>query len=85
MKLITEYTESNLECLVEKNDAGEKQYKIQGIFAQTDKKNRNGRVYPKDIMERAVAKYDKEQIQTCLLYTSPSPRDNTTSRMPSSA
>ena len=27
MKLITEYTESNLECLVEKNDAGEKQYK----------------------------------------------------------
>ena len=52
MKLITEYTESNLECLVEKNDAGEKQYKIQGIFAQTDKKNRNGRIYPKEIMEK---------------------------------
>ena len=52
MKLITEYTESNLECLVEKNDAGEKQYKIQGIFAQTDKKNRNGRIYPKAIMEK---------------------------------
>jgi len=64
MKLITEYTESNLECLVEKNDAGEKQYKIQGIFAQTDKKNRNGRIYPKAIMEKAVAKYDKEQIKT---------------------
>ena len=32
MKLITEYTESNLECLVEKNDAGEKQYKIQGYL-----------------------------------------------------
>jgi len=55
MKLITEYTESSLECIVEKNDAGEKQYKIQGIFAQTDKKNRNGRVYPKAIMEKAVA------------------------------
>ena len=64
MKLITEYTESSLECIVEKNDAGEKQYKIQGIFAQTDKKNRNGRVYPKAIMEKAVAKYDKEQIKT---------------------
>ena len=64
MKLITEYTESSLECIVEKNDAGEKQYKIQGIFAQTDKKNRNGRIYPKAIMEKAVAKYDKEQIQT---------------------
>ena len=38
--------------------------KIQGIFAQTDKKNRNGRIYPKAIMEKAVAKYDKEQIKT---------------------
>ena len=64
MKLITEYTESSLKCIVEKNDAGEKQYKIQGIFAQTDKKNRNGRIYPKAIMEKAVAKYDKEQIKT---------------------
>ena len=64
MKLITEYNESNIECLVEKKENGEKDYTIQGIFAQTNKKNRNGRVYPKDIMEKAVAKYDKEQIKT---------------------
>ena len=27
----------------------------------------------------------QEQVKTCLLYTSPSPRDRTRSRMPSSA
>ena len=64
MKLITEYNESNIECLVEKKENGEKDYTIQGIFAQTNRKNRNGRIYPKDTMEEAVAKYDKEQNQT---------------------
>tara|TARA_B100001057_G_scaffold108143_1_gene105869 strand:- start:2265 stop:2924 length:660 start_codon:yes stop_codon:yes gene_type:complete len=64
MKLITEYNESNIECLVEKNENGDKDYTIQGIFAQTNKKNRNGRVYPKEIMEKAVGKYDQEQIKT---------------------
>ena len=29
--------------------------------------------------------YEREHIETCLLYTSPSPRDRTRSRMPSSA
>ena len=63
MKLITEFTDNNtLNCLVEKTENGEKNYVIEGVFAQTDTKNRNGRVYPKPIMEKAVAKYDKEQI-----------------------
>ena len=63
MKLITEFTDNNtLNCLVEKKENGEKNYVIEGVFAQTDTKNRNGRVYPKAIMEKAVAKYDKEQI-----------------------
>ena len=63
MKLITEFTDNeSLSCLVEKKENGEKSYVIEGIFAQTDKKNRNGRVYPKPIMERAVNKYDQEQI-----------------------
>ena len=37
---------------------------------------------------RAIAIYsepDKDSLHTCLLYTSPSPRDRTRSRMPSSA
>ena len=63
MKLITEFTENDsLNCLIEKKENGEKNYVIEGVFAQADKKNRNGRIYPKPIMERAVNKYVKEQV-----------------------
>jgi hypothetical protein len=63
MKLITEFTENDsLKCLIEKKENGEKNYIIEGVFAQADKKNRNGRIYPKSIMEKAVAKYDQEQV-----------------------
>jgi hypothetical protein len=62
MKLITEYTESNVECIVEKKENGEKNYRIEGVFAQADTKNRNGRIYPRDVMEQAVAKYVDEQV-----------------------
>ena len=63
MKLITEFTENEtLQCIVEKKENGEKNYVIEGVFAQADKKNRNGRVYPKPIMEKAVGKYVKEQV-----------------------
>ena len=62
MKLISEFTETNLECLIEKKDNGEKKYVIEGIFAQADQKNRNGRVYPKPIMERAVNQYVETQV-----------------------
>lgn len=64
MKLIAEYTESNLECIVEKKENGEKDYVIEGIFAQAESKNRNGRIYPKAIMEKAVGKYVTEQVKT---------------------
>jgi len=63
MKLITEFTENDtLQCIVEKKENGEKNYVIEGVFAQADKKNRNGRVYPKAIMENAVNKYVTEQV-----------------------
>ena len=63
MKLITEFTENNsLQCIVEKKEDGEKKYVIEGIFIQTESKNRNGRVYPKPIMEKAVNKYVTEQV-----------------------
>jgi hypothetical protein len=63
MKLITEFNENEtLQCIVEKKDNGEKKYVIEGVFAQADKKNRNGRVYPKAIMQRAVDKYVTEQV-----------------------
>jgi len=64
MKLIAEYVENNLECIVEKTENGEKKYAIEGVFAQAEAKNRNGRVYPMPIMEKAVNKYVTEQVKT---------------------
>jgi len=64
MKLITEYTESNVQCLIEKKENGEKKYIIEGVFAQADTKNRNGRIYPREVMEQAVEKYNTEQVMT---------------------
>ena len=64
MKLITEYTESNVECIVEKKENGEKNYRIEGVFAQADTKNRNGRIYPREVMEKAVEKYNTDQVMT---------------------
>ena len=64
MKLISEFTENNIEFITEQDKkTGKKGYKIRGIFAQAEKKNRNGRIYPMPIMEKALNKYDTEQVQ----------------------
>jgi|TARA_R110000787_G_scaffold49136_1_gene118120 hypothetical protein len=62
MKLIAEYIEQDMETIIEAKGDGEKSYMIEGIFAQAEAKNRNGRIYPKAIMEKAVNKYVKEQV-----------------------
>ena len=62
MKLIAEYTENNLEVLTEQNDNGEKTYAIEGIFMQAETKNRNGRIYPREVMNKAVGKYINDQV-----------------------
>ena len=62
MKLISEFVENDIEFLVTEGKNGKKNYAIQGIFAQAEKKNRNGRMYPMPIMERAVGKYNDEQV-----------------------
>ena len=64
MKLITEYTETDVNCIVEAKEDGSKNYVIEGIFAMAESKNRNGRVYPKPIMEAAANKYVTEQVKT---------------------
>jgi hypothetical protein len=61
MKLISEEIQS-AEYLVEENN-GKKEYKIRGVFLQSDIKNRNGRVYPREILVREVNRYNKEFIQ----------------------
>ena len=60
MKLISEEIQ-NAEYLVEEN-GGKKSYKIKGIFLQSDLKNRNGRVYPKEVLENEVSRYNREFI-----------------------
>ena len=51
------------EYIVEADEkTGKKNYKIQGIFAQANVKNRNGRIYPKPIMEKALGRYIDTQV-----------------------
>ena len=61
MKLLTEKLEG-VEYLIEGAGA-DKKYYITGIFIQTEQKNRNGRVYPKSIMEREVHRYTNDYIK----------------------
>ena len=63
VKLFSEAIE-NVEFITEaKDNSGGKNYKIRGIFMQADVKNRNGRVYPMDILEKEVTKYNKNFIR----------------------
>jgi hypothetical protein len=62
MKLIAEYTEQNLEVLTEADEKGNKKYAIEGIFMQAETKNRNGRIYPRLVMEQALSKYNSDQV-----------------------
>lgn len=62
MKLITEHLDQQLEYITEAAD-GKKNMYINGIFMQANKKNRNGRIYPKPVMEKAVQQYTETQIK----------------------
>lgn len=64
MKLIAEYLDHDIQVVTEATESGEKRYVIEGIFAQADSKNRNGRIYPKPIMEKAVGRFVTEQVKT---------------------
>ena len=61
MKLISEEVQS-AEYLVEETN-GKKEYKIRGIFLQSDVKNRNGRVYPREVLVREVNRYNKDFVE----------------------
>ena len=60
MKLISEEVQ-NAEYITEEVN-GEKNYKIRGVFLQSDIKNRNGRVYENDILQKEVKRYNSEFI-----------------------
>ncbi len=62
VKLIAEAVEE-VEYITEEKEDGGKNYKIRGIFMQADIKNRNGRVYPMEVLDEEVRKYNKNFIQ----------------------
>jgi hypothetical protein len=63
MKLMAEYIDQSIETVItEAKDGKPKSFAIEGVFAQAEQKNRNGRIYPKPIMEKAVDKYVTEQV-----------------------
>ena len=62
MYLITETNHDNVRFLTEADAKGEKQYFIEGVFMQAEVKNRNGRVYPQEIMKNEIKRYSTEFV-----------------------
>jgi hypothetical protein len=60
MKLITDVLEES-KLIIEEND-GVKNYFIEGIFMQSGIKNRNGRMYPREVMEGQINKYNENFV-----------------------
>ncbi len=61
MKLICEELD-NVEFICEASKTG-KNYFIEGVFMQSEVKNRNGRVYPKEILQKEVKRYEQNYIK----------------------
>ena len=61
VKLFSEAIEE-VQYITEAKEGGGKNYKIKGIFLQADIKNRNGRVYPMEVLEKEVTRYNKKFI-----------------------
>ena len=67
VKLISEEIQ-DVEYITEQKENGKKNYKIKGIFMQADIKNRNGRIYPQQVLEKEVRRYNKDQINNNRAY-----------------
>lgn len=61
MKLIREVTET-VHTIVESKLGKGKDYFIEGIFLQSELKNRNGRMYPEEIMDKEVNRYVESYV-----------------------
>lgn len=61
MKLITETIE-DVRYVTEAKEDGSKNMYIEGVFLQSAIKNRNGRMYPEEVMDSEVARYVKEAV-----------------------
>ena len=68
MRLIKEFNESITYLTEESKDPKKPNVFIEGVFLQSDLKNKNGRVYPKEIMQREVQRYVNENVKTKRAY-----------------
>jgi len=62
MKLIREEVQ-DIRFIVEEKVGKKKDYFIEGIFLQADLKNKNGRMYPSEVMDKEVARYMEETVK----------------------
>tara|TARA_B100001063_G_scaffold130184_1_gene121656 strand:+ start:701 stop:1363 length:663 start_codon:yes stop_codon:yes gene_type:complete len=63
MKLISEQWSDEVNYLVEEDPkTGKKHAYIEGVMLQTEVKNKNGRIYPKEVMQKEVKRYNKEYV-----------------------
>jgi len=62
MKLITETIE-DVQVITEGKGDNKKLY-IEGVFLQSELKNRNGRMYPFQVLQKEVNRYNEEYIKT---------------------
>ena len=63
MKLIKEHTETVNYLIEEDKETVQKNYNLEGVFLQADIKNRNGRIYPVDVLDKEVKRYVKENVK----------------------
>tara|TARA_R110000744_G_scaffold3994_3_gene14781 strand:- start:181 stop:828 length:648 start_codon:yes stop_codon:yes gene_type:complete len=64
MKLITEYTQNQLSYSIEEAKGGKKNVYLEGVFMQAENKNKNGRIYTREVLTQAVDKFVNEQVIT---------------------
>ena len=63
MKLITEMIDDDcIEFITEEGTNGQKSHYIKGVFMQAEQKNRNGRIYPKNVLDEQVKKYVENYV-----------------------
>ena len=68
MRLIKEFNQDIKYLTEETKNKNKPNVFIEGVFLQSDLKNKNGRIYPREIMQREVARYVKENITTKRAY-----------------
>ena len=64
MKLITEYIDRELGCVIVEGKNGGKNTFLEGVFMQAENKNKNGRIYTREVLTSAVDRFVNEQVIT---------------------